>query len=402
MRFLLEEVPHFFKKPVRLGWNWLSPYRITPQHVAVIMAAHNEELALPATLAALKKNLPAENIYIGSDASSDRTVAIARQYGCQVVDLKPNRGKSRVLAYLLKHFQIVERYRAVLIMDAEVIVSDNYLETILPYFDDADVAAFVSHAHSRWDPHWLPRWSMFFTAYRIRLWLILYYGLRYGQTWKHLYATPIIPGGSSVYRSLALKYIEVDTPGFIIEDFHMTFQVYHKKLGRIVSHPSAYILDQEPYSLREYFWQVHRWFLGFWQTLFYHGYWPSFFWFATMLFTLEMFVYSLFIILVPFILLAMLVYQETNLPLWYITFNPLGFVSIPIRLSHLLISVFTVDYLITIFAAVLTRKPLLVIYGLAFFLLRFVDTIVFLVTLPEALLTTSTTGSWKSPARKAA
>lgn len=403
IRFLTEEVGRLVaRRKYSPGFRWIKPPKIPRHKVAVIMAAHNEEIALPETLGALIKNLPPQNIYIGSDASTDRTVEIAKAHGCNVLDIRPNRGKSRVLAHLLEHYRILERYEAVIILDAEIIVGDNYLETILPYFDDPDLAVFVSHAVSRWRKHWLPTWSMFFAAYRIQLWRMLYYGLRYGQTWKYLYATPIIPGGSSVWRSSVLAQIEIDTPGFIIEDYHMTFQVYHKKLGRVTSHPAAWILDQEPYSLYDYCRQVHRWFLGFWQTLLYHGAWPSFFWVSTMSFTLEMIVYSLFMILVPFILLAMLVYQNVSLPLWYITFQPLGFTTIPIAMSEVLISVFLISYLMTVIVAIIEKKPVMLIYGPGFFFLRFIDTIIFLVTLPEALMATSATGSWKSPARKAA
>lgn len=399
LRFVTETIPGLLGRR-RAPARAISARRITPQQVAVILAAHNEELALSATLHALKKNLPVENIYVGSDASTDRTVEIAREHGCQVVDLQPNRGKAAVLAYLLQHFHILARYEAAIVMDAEVIVSDNYLEKILPYFDDPHVAAFVSHAISRWHQHWLPKWYMFFTAYRIRLWFTLYYALRYGQTWKHMSLTPIIPGGSSVYRSSALTQIEIDTPGLIIEDFHMTFQVHRKKLGRIASHPSAYIIDQEPYNLRDYYRQVHRWFLGFWQTFFHHGFWPSAFWFATFLFILEMFFYSLFILAVPFLLLAMVFTALWSVPLFHLPLSPIGLPPLPVTGTGLLVGIFAVDYSLTMLVAAIEGKPALLIYGLGFFLLRYVDTWIFLKTLPEAIFLRSSAGVWRSPERK--
>lgn len=368
---------------------------ISPPAVAVILAARNEEAALPATLRALKKNLPAANIYVGSDASTDRTVAMAEAAGCQVVALT-HRGKANVLAYLLQHFQILERYQAVLIMDAEVIVSDTYLQTILPYFDDPTVAAFVSHARSRWPQHRWPRWSLFFAAYRIRLWLTLYYGLRYGQTWKHSNVTPIIPGGSSVYRSAVLARLAINTPGLIIEDFHMTFQVHRHQLGRITSHPSAYIIDQEPSTLRDYIRQVHRWLLGFWQTFFLHGFWPSFFWFATFAFTVEMLAASLFTVLVPFIVAALLVTPDSVGPWLQLTLPPFPTVT----LTQLLVAVLVIDYGMTMLTAAIEGLPVLLLYGLGFFGLRYVDAIIFLWTLPQALFTTTPTGQWVSPARQ--
>jgi cellulose synthase/poly-beta-1,6-N-acetylglucosamine synthase-like glycosyltransferase len=372
---------------------------IKPEEVAVIMAARNEEASIGATIEALKKNVPVQNIYIGSDASTDRTVAVAQLSGCTVDDIRPNRGKARVLVHLLRQHRILERYRAVLIMDAEVIVSENYLTTILPYFNDPEVVAFVSHAHTRWEHQWRLSPRMLYTAYRMRMWLILYYGLRYGQTWKHACATPIIPGGSSVYRSSALANIEIDTPGYLIEDFHMTFQVYHKRLGRIASHPSAFIIDQEPYTLRDYVSQIERWYVGFWQTLIRHGYWPSFFWFATVAFTIEMFMVSVLVTALPLLAIMQYVFHRTIQ--FFPAYDPLslGVIQVPITLTTLLLTILIGDYLITAIVAILKRKPAMLIYGLFFFVLRYLDSIVFLWSLPLSFLMKSS-GRWVSPARQ--
>lgn len=383
----------------RKGVVTTPPHRLTPDSVAVIMAAHNEASAISATIKALKKSLPASNMYIGSDASIDDTARIAREHGCTVVELNPNRGKAKTLAYLLEHFNILDRYRAVLIMDAEVVVSDDYLARILPYFDDPQVVAFVSHAHSYWKPHKWPQWSMLCTAYRMRLWFTLYYGLRYGQTWKYTNVTPIIPGGSSVYRSSALRQLEIDTPGLIIEDFHMTFQIHHKKLGRIASHPSAYILDQEPYSIRDYTHQVYRWFLGFWQTFFHHGFWPGAFWFATALFVLEMCFASIVVLVTPLLMLFILLTPFKTFNLFHLTLFPFDISWAPVTLTSLLIGVFVLDYVVTILVAIGMRKPLMLVYGFGFFILRFIDTFVFLWTLPMALFAKTATGMWVSPTR---
>lgn len=402
LRYITEITPRFLRRLQGLPAATIPTSQLSVSDVAVIIAAHNEELALPETIIALTKNVSASQIYIGSDASTDATVAIARAHGCNVVDLTPNRGKSKVLAHLLKHFDILARYKAVLIMDAEIIISHDYLATILPYFDDPTVAAFVSHSHARWHRHTWPKWSMFFTAYRLRLWLVLYYAVRYGQTWRYTCATPIIPGGSSVYRSSVLSQIEIDTPGLIIEDFHMTFQVYHKKLGRIASHPSAYIIDQEPYNLHDYFRQVYRWFLGFWQTFFYHGFWPSFFWFATALFTIEMCASSLIVITLPFMVLAMLFFPSSSHAIFHVNITSLSIDWVPITWMGIFIGFFAIDYLLTILASAIERKPLMLVYGLGFFFLRYIDTFVFLWTLPIALLARTNSGIWKSPERKLA
>lgn len=229
---------------------------------------------------------------------------------------------------------------------------------------------------------------------------MLYYGLRYGQTWKYFNVTPIIPGGSSVYLSSALQHIEIDTPGLIIEDFHMTFQVHHKRLGKIASHPSAYIIDQEPYSLRDYARQVHRWFLGFWQTYLYHGFWPSLFWFATTLFLLEMLLFSLILLMLPVILVALLIVPQWSFAVFDINISPLGIERQPVTILGIIGTLFVLDYFVTVLVAWIEAKPLISVYGLGFIILRYVDVFIFLMTLPEALLSKGYSGTWHSPQRR--
>jgi hypothetical protein len=59
---------------------------------------------------------------------------------------------------------------------------------------------------------------------------------------------------------------------------------------------------------------------------------------------------------------------------------------------------FGVDYLLTIAVALLTRRPGLLIYGLAFPFLRFLDAVLFVQAFAKSFVVTSD-GRWKSPAR---
>ena len=180
----------------------------------------------------------------------------------------------------------------------------------------------------------------------------------------------------------------------------MTFQIYHKKLGRVASHPSAYIIDQEPYTFRDYTKQVHRWFLGFWQTFFYHGYWPSFFWFATFLFTLEMVLYSFILLALPALIIFLLLTGQSNVPMFHFILLPFEVGAFRVTLAELVATALFTDYALTMLTAWIEAKPILMVYGLGFFFLRYVDTIIFLYTLLEALFVKSATGQWQHPARK--
>ena len=182
------------------------PHAIAPSEVAAMVPAHNEERSIAATLRALKEILPAGHIYVGSDGSTDKTADIVRQEGCNVTEISPNRGKAGTLVYLLRRFQLPERYKAIMIIDADAEVDGHYLDYALPFFDDSKVAAVAGYGVTqlqgmRW---WPPSSAMLFLAYRVRLWRVVQYAMRYGQTWRHINMTYIIPGSPSIYRSSVL------------------------------------------------------------------------------------------------------------------------------------------------------------------------------------------------------
>ena len=96
-----------------------GPRAIRVADVAVVIPAHNEEIALPKCIAALKAIIPARQIYVASDGSKDATVSIARSMGCRALDIRPNGGKAKAIDRSIKHYRLGERFKAVLIQDAD-------------------------------------------------------------------------------------------------------------------------------------------------------------------------------------------------------------------------------------------------------------------------------------------
>lgn len=372
------------------------PQRITPRDVAVIMAAHNEEAMIGKTLSALMKIISPGNLFLGSDASTDRTVEIARSFGVHISDLSPNRGKARVLRYLLDTFKLCERFKAILILDADIVVHPDYLTRVLPHFDDPRVAAVPGRSIPLWQPRRGLHQSLFVTAYRIRLWRMLQFGLRYGQTWRYTNMSTIIPGAMSVYRSSILRQLHVDAPGLVIEDYNMTFEVHHRRLGRIAYDTRALISAKQPLTVKDYIRQVRRWYLGWWQTLRRHGFWPSAFWFFTASFTAEMILNGIFLLAVPILAVVLVVNGFQPIPTWELhgVFIRRGLFS----LGDILLGVLLIDYLTTVVVTMIERKPLLLLYGLGFFLFRFIDAFLFIVTIPLSFVARSD-GRWVSPKR---
>ena len=152
--------------------------------VAVVIPAHNEEVALPKCLAALAAIVPPSQIHVASDGSRDRTVAIAREAGCNVLDIQPNGGKAKALASAIEKFELCERYKAVLIQDADSEIDPHYLDHALPLFDDPRNAVVAGHVLSRWRNQFWPSLDMLYAAYRTRLYRLLQMVFQYGQTWR--------------------------------------------------------------------------------------------------------------------------------------------------------------------------------------------------------------------------
>ena len=361
--------------------------------VAVLVPAHNEEKTIHLCLDALQRVVPMRNVFVGSDGSTDNTVEAVKQWDCNVADIQPNGGKARAIQYLIDHYELCDRYKAVLIMDADSEIDEAYMKNALPLFDDPSVVAIAGHAVPKWKPHWIPVWGNFFIAYRVRLYKVMQAFLRYGQTWEFSNVSYIIPGFSSMYRCSVIPYIDITAPGLLIEDFNMTFEIHKKRCGKIGYTPRAVSVCEDPHSLRDYFSQVKRWNLGFWQTVKRHGFWFSFFWLALGTFTLEVLLQSAVFLMFPIVLVWLLITPGETIAFWLPT---LGFINV--SLSDVVIGIFLVDYMLTVVIAMLDRKPMLLLYGLGFVLLRWIDAFIFLYTLPLAYFIESD-GRWSSPSR---
>lgn len=377
-KIINKNIPRSFKKN-----------KYTVKDVACIIPAHNEESVILRTLTALSKVLPKKQIYVASDYSTDRTVAICKKFGVRCLDIRPNMGKARAITYIIKKKKLLKKYKFILINDADTELDKNYLNNALPIFNDRDIAAIAGHGVSRTNPYNF--WQAFFIAYRIRVWSFMQLAVRYGQTWKYSNFSFIIPGAFSIYRTKALRHIEIDAPGLIIEDFNMTFEVHKKNLGKIAYNPKVFGTHQDPSSLRDYIKQMQRWDIGFFQTVKRHGVWPGMFWLMTTLYYIELYFFAIIIALTPAFLLIFIMnnFEAIEVPFVYAQLN----------LFEFLIGLVAIDYVITMIVTYIEKKPVLLLYGLGFFFLRYIDALIYLGSPIEAWFRKSN-GTWKSPKRQ--
>lgn len=376
------------------------PRTLRPSDVAVLIPAHNEEPVIAATIQSALRLVQPQNVHVVADGCDDATAQIARANGVNVLEISPGRGKAGGIEAAVEHFDIPTRFAVLLILDADTELDDHYLERGLPLFDRPEVVAVAGYARAGWHPQELTPVGRFLIAYRTRLYAVMQW-LKYGQTWRWTNVTAIVPGFASMYRTTVLNEMDLNPPGLVIEDFNMTFEIHHRRLGKIAFQPDVHATTQDPDNVRDYYRQVLRWYLGFWQTLRRHGFWLSGFSAALALFVTEVVVASLGLVLLigAVVLLTPIVLINTLAQALGLALDLGGFVEAFVVLSMILVLAAGVDYVLTLLTAVAYRRPVLLRYGLGFLILRFVDATAALRTMPQAWRARSD-GRWISPTRR--
>lgn len=370
--------------------------------IAVIIPAHNEEPVIGGAISSALGLFPRWDIYVVSDSSRDSTAEIAAKTGVNVLELLTNRGKAGAIEAVIEEFALTENYDGVLILDADTELDQGYVDGVRRQLRDPKVAAVAGFVVSEWKPGERTFVGRTISAYRDRLYFMLQYFMRFGQTWRGTNASFIVPGFASVYRSEALREIEVNPKGLVIEDFNMTFEVQHKRLGRISMRPDTKAYSQDPFTFSDYRKQVGRWTLGFWQTVRRHGIWPSTFWLFLGLYIFEVVVVSAILLLTTlvagFVLVGTLAGEAfVSVPLVGTSFTA---VTAFLPLTALAMGLLIPDYMLTCVMTAIRRRPSYLLYGLLFFPIRVVDAFITLRMIPRAW-TAQSDGRWSSPDRVA-
>lgn len=395
LRLISEVYGHFFQN-TRIK----KPYK--KKDIAAILPAHNEEKVIERAIAALRVRLRAKQIYVASDGSTDKTTELARALGVNVVEMNPGLGKAKAMKYLIEHFRLFQRYKLIFIIDADTQVDENFFPRALELFKDPDVAVVFGRAELQWKQHFIPKLEYYFITYRERLNKILWNLLIYGQTWKYTNTMFVVPGFCTLYRSDVLSKLEIDTPGLLIEDFNLAFQLQKKKLGT-VGHARGLIgWDQHPDNLPDYWKQVRRWNIGFFQTVKKNGFWPSFFWLSMSIFSIEVILNSLFTLVLP-IYVFYLFYPSDYfrpIPLTQLVNigSMLGIFEYQPALQ-LIFNIFIIDYLFSVFIGIAYKKPQMLFYGLFYFPMHWITSLILIFSIIPGFFSSSE-GRWISPTRQ--
>lgn len=232
-----------------------SPKRACPRKLALVIAAHNEEMFIQLSIySAMAAGQPVRDIYVVDDGSRDTTRRLAVELlGSDNVLSIGQSGKSRALAKLLKRRHLLKRYQWIHFADADTLFDKGYFKAIRRAAKP-DLAAVTGYIQS------LAGTTT--SEYRV-----------YEYTWSMEIArrvqTPlnlitVIPGPSACIRSDVVAQLDMAS-GLLTEDFDWTVQIHRRKLGRIGYVPEARLYTQDPRNLHDFRQQLNRWYRGIWQ-----------------------------------------------------------------------------------------------------------------------------------------
>lgn len=215
---------------------------------AILIAAHNEELGIGRTIRSV---IDQADVFVASDNSTDGTVQIARGHGATVIQVSRG-GKGRAIRSLIERCNILDRYDAFLIIDADTIVGRGAVKEFEKALaNNAGAVGRIESGNRGLVSYWRAV-QHYMTAKMYR---------------RGMAATGcihIMSGTCAIWSTKAMKQITFeDTP---VEDMDWTYQIHRKKLGRIAYAPGAIVYTQEPLTLGDYSRQMIRWFRGYWLT----------------------------------------------------------------------------------------------------------------------------------------
>ena len=223
-----------------------------PSTIAVLVPAHNEEANIGACLAAATAEAGRSHVYVVSDSSTDATDEIAQLYTRNVCAVQRG-GKAKAIAAGLERFQLATRYRAVLVVDADSLLSEGalayYRERLKP-----GVAAVVGRLRvldHQGGP--IAAWRRHQYLVMARIYLAAAAYLRG--------AFPVTPGFCTAYATDALRQFEHDQHA-PTEDIDFCWQIHRRRLGRIEYAIDAPVETGVPVTMGDYLRQNLRWARG--------------------------------------------------------------------------------------------------------------------------------------------
>lgn len=226
-----------------------KPGRRYKRKMALLIAAHNEELVIEQTLrSAIRGGMKKTDIYVVDDWSSDATSKVARSIlGKKNVYKVRRSGKGLALTRGASKFDLTERYNWIHIADADGAFARDYFYVFRRNLQ-TKYAVATGYIKS------LPGDSI--SQYRVYEYTI---GMELHRRFQALtHTVPVIPGPTSCFRSDIFNQVDFSVKA-LTEDFDVTLQLHRKKLGKVQFIPGAIAYTQDPLTMRDFTKQITRW-----------------------------------------------------------------------------------------------------------------------------------------------
>lgn len=229
-----------------------------PADLTVIVPAYNEAETVADTIASLKsQTLPAKEILVIDDCSTDATAEVARAHGATVLRPPANTGSKAGAQTFALPFVKTELAMAV---DADTTLADDAIEKLLAPLQEPDVVAAsgsVSPRHVRtvWERGRYVEYAFAFTFFK--------------RIQDH-YGKPMISSGCfSAYRTANLREVGGWSTRTMAEDMDLTWTLYQRGWKVRFAH-EAECFPIEPHNLDLLRKQLRRWSHGFVQNVLLH------------------------------------------------------------------------------------------------------------------------------------
>ncbi|GGK07938.1 hypothetical protein GCM10010123_42400 [Pilimelia anulata] len=239
-----------------------APDPVGHDEVAVLIASYNGAATIAGAVAAARANNVA--VYVVSDASTDATAALAAAAGARVLDQPVNAGKPAALHAAYAHFDLGARYRAVAILDDDVLVAPDFVVQCRAALG-AGVAIVVGHNVTYWPR--AHRWNPWLAARAYSYWN---YQLIVRRLQSAANVMNCISGSNSMYRTELLDRLLPQRPPYIVDDTYWVLETHRKSLGRVRYAPRARALLQDPTTFGDWYRQNLRWMWGTFQGIIGH------------------------------------------------------------------------------------------------------------------------------------
>jgi len=229
------------------------PRDFKPKLISVIIPARNEEATIGSCIESILENdYPWKEIIVVDDGSEDNTYFVAKKYEetgiVKVVRKDPSGYKASAVNYGL----LFARGEIVLSLDADTLISRNFLEWIARYFEDERLVAGSGNLRVlNRDVNLLTRLQ----AYEY------FISFEMGRRVQSLLRTLlIIPGAAAIYRRKLLESLGL-LDRTLTEDFDTTLK-FHKVRGKLIFMPEVLAWTDVPVKWRSWVRQRIRWSRG--------------------------------------------------------------------------------------------------------------------------------------------